>query len=292
MAEVKDDEGNVVEVLDLEGAKGAGGGEGGEGSGGSEGAAGERQEGQEGQEGADGAGGAADQDGGDKGDGGDSDASLIPDEFSVEIDGQQLSVEFPEDLIAEATEAGLDLASLTTEFFKDGKFELSDESRAPLDEKYGKLAVDMFLSGAKARNEAALAGIKDNTAKAEQATSELWDKTCEQIGGEENWSKLEEFALASFDDAAFDAFNRVMDSGDAYTQKLAIADTMGQYRSKNGDDSLGLIEPQGGNGDRQGVGPQPLSSADYIAGFANGESAKNPAEWDARRRAGQAKGLN
>lgn len=288
--EVKDNNGNEVEVLDLEGANNAGGGEGGEGSEGSEGAAGEGQEVKEGQEGAEGSDGAVDKDGDDKGDGGDSDASLIPDDFSVEIDGQQLSVEFPEDLIAEATEAGLDLAALTTEFFKESKFELSDESRAPLDEKYGKLAVDMFLSGAKARNEAALAGIKDSAAKTDQANSDLWDKTCEQIGGEDNWNKLEEFALASFDDAALDAFNKVMGSGDSYTQKLALADIMGQYRSKNGDDSLGLIEPEGANGVPQGL--IALSSADYIAGFASGESAKNPTEWDARRRAGQAKGIN
>ena len=283
MDEVKDDDGNTVEVLELEGAKGADG-EGGEVLDG-------KKVEEEGQGGAVHDGENEDKGSDDKGGGGDDDASVIPDDYSVEIDGQSLSVEFPEDLIAEAKEAGLDLAGITTEFFKDGKFELSDETRAPLDEKYGKLAVDMFLSGAKARNEAALAGFKEGAAKAEQATSERWDKTCEQIGGEENWAKLEEFALASLSEDSLDSFNKVMELGDLYTQKLAINDIMVQYRAKNGDDSLGLIEPQGGNGDRQGVGPTALSAAEYIAGFSNGEAAKNPAEWDSRRRAGQAKGI-
>ena len=86
------------------------------------------------------------------------------------FNGQQVQIEVPEDLKSSLNEAGVDVDKVVSELYgKDSDFTLSDETRAALDEKFGKPLVDTFLSAIKSQNESMVKGAEEAKAAAEQA---------------------------------------------------------------------------------------------------------------------------
>lgn len=204
------------------------------------------------------------------------------------FNGQDVTVDVPADLREELTGKGINVNDVVKELYTSEDFSLTDATKESLYKVFGKSMVDSYLLGLKAQNEGAMRTHADGIAADEAANTAAWNETVEQVGGEENWTALEAWAQTQFTDEQFAEFNSVMESGSRYAQKLAIADLMARHSSKEGDSAPNLV-----TGER--VPPVSkdgaLSYSDYINGFRNGEQKKDPATWDARRRAGQAQGI-
>lgn len=222
-----------------------------------------------------------------------------PSEVSYFFGGEEVSIEV-DPSHREAFEAkGLDIDKLAAELYaKDGGFKLSDESYKACCDAFGKFAIDALISGLKAQNEQVISGWKQEAEARVRADEERFTSLCSTIGGEEGWTRLEEFALETLSDDELAAFNEVMASGNQYLQQYAVRELEGRRKGAQGDDSVNLIEGNAmpaGNSDTA-----PLNARDYIKATAELGSkfphdkvgyAKAQAALDARRRAGQAAGL-
>lgn len=200
----------------------------------------------------------------------------------------------------EAFEAkGLDIDALAAELYRDGgDFTLSEESLQKCYDAFGKFAIDAFLSGLKAQNEATVSGWKQEAEAKVRADADRFTSICADIGGEEGWGRLEEFALATLSDDELTGFNEVMKSGNQYLQQYALRELEGRRTKVNGDDSVTLIEGKAAPATTGDTGP--LGARDYIKAtselgnkFPHDKAgyAKAQAQLDARRRAGLAAGI-
>lgn len=132
----------------------------------------------------------------------------------------------------EATEAaGVDYDALSNEFAENG--ELAQSS-------YDKLAaagiprdlVDQFIAGQNASAEVQQAQIHD------------------QVGGEEKYDAMTEWAADSFSDGEIDAFNDAINSGDANHMRMAVAGLKARFEADQGSEpsrSVSGEASQGGN---------------------------------------------
>lgn len=220
-------------------------------------------------------------------------------EVSYFFGGEEVSIEV-DPSHREAFEAkGLDIDALAAELYRqDGDFSLTPESYQKCCDAFGKFAIDALISGLKAQNEMAVSGWKMEAEQRVKADEDRFNSITADIGGEEGWTRLEEFALGTLSDDELAAFNEVMASGNQYLQQYAMRELEGRRKAAQGDDSVNLIEGKAsasGDGDNS-----PLSSRDYIMATAELGSkypndkaayARAQAQLDARRRAGAAAGL-
>lgn len=221
-----------------------------------------------------------------------------PEDVSYFFGGEEVSIEV-DPSHREAFEAkGLDIDALAAELYRqDGDFTLTPESYQKCCDAFGKFAIDALISGLKAQNEGAINGWKQEAEAKVKADADRFESLSKDIGGEEGWSRLEEFALATLSDDELAAFNEVMASGNQYLQQYAVRELEGRRKGAQGDDEVKLIE---GNASHTGNDNAPLNARDYIKATAELGSkfphdkvgyAKAQAALDARRRAGQAAGL-
>lgn len=213
------------------------------------------------------------------------------------FNGEQVQIEVPDDLKNTLSESGVDVDKVVSELYgKDSDFTLSDETRAPLDEKYGKPVVDTFLNALKTQNESVLKGAQEATKAAEEANKQAEEWSNELVGGEENWSALESWAADNLEEAQIESFNRAMASGDKWMQELAIKDLHSKMQESEGDTNVSLVSGDAPGGDSAG---SPLSAQDYIAEMTSPEfrnlkgqdKVKAQQQLDARRRVGMKRGL-
>lgn len=212
------------------------------------------------------------------------------------FEGEQVSVTVPDDLKGQLEDSGVDVNKAVNELFaKDSNFSLSAETRAPLDEKYGKAVVDSYLSAIKQQNQATMRNNAQAVKDAETANKEASEWSDELVGGAENWAALEEWAGANLEDSQIESFNRAMDSGDKWMQELAIRELNNSMNKAEGDTNVELISGQLSSNTEGSA----LSSQEYLRGMTSGEfmkltgsdKAKAQESLDARRRAGIAKGI-
>lgn len=211
--------------------------------------------------------------------------------------GESVDIEITDDVNDALKEKGLDAMAIAKELYaKDGEFSLSDETKQKLYDAFGKFSVDAYLSGLKAQNEMFIMNNQRDAEKAEQANAERYSTISKEIGGDEGWSKLEEFALSTLSDDELEAFNAVMNSGNQYLQAYAVRELESRRNKTQGDDSVSLIPGNAATATEGG----PLSRQDYYAEMAKlGQTYKHDkagaasaqAVLDARRRAGMAKGI-
>lgn len=209
----------------------------------------------------------------------------------------QVEIEISDDVSAALQEKGLDAMAIAKELYaKEGGFTLSEETRQKLNEAFGKFSVDAYLSGLKAQNEMFLISSQRDAEKAEQANAERYTQVAKEIGGDEGWQRLESFALEALSDEELAAFNEVMGSGNQYLQAYAVRELESRRNADQGDDKVTLIS--GNAAGAQGGGP--ITRQEYYAEMAQlsekyrGDKAGHAqaqAALDARRRAGQAKGI-
>lgn len=212
------------------------------------------------------------------------------------FNGQQVQVEVPEDIQSNLEEAGVNVNQVINELYsKDGDFTLSEETRAPLDAKYGKGIVDTYLNALKTQNETVLKNLEADKASAEEADRQAIEWSNELVGGEENWNALEEWAANNLEDSQVDSFNKAMETGDPWIQEMAIQKLANQMNEAEGDTAVTLISGDANSNADSG----PLSAQDYISAMTDkdftslrgDERAAAQAKLDARRRAGMQRGM-
>ena len=211
----------------------------------------------------------------------------------------EVTVEIPQDVTDSLKEKGIDAKQVAKELYaKDGKFELSDKTKQQLYDAFGKFAVDAYLFGLKAQNEAFFLKEANAAKELEAANTQRFSDVSKGVGGEEGWSRLEGWALESLTDDELAAFNAVMESGNQYLQMYAVRELESRRKAAHGDDKPNLIEPSAPSAASEENGP--LSREQYIKemmtlssrfGTDKKAAAEYQAKLDARRRAGMARGL-
>lgn len=151
-------------------------------------------------------------------------------------------------------DAGLDMTALQSEFAEKG--ELADESYEAL-AKAGipKEMVDAYIAG--------------QEAKAAEVEKDLLGP----VGGKEAYQEMVEWAGENLSEADIDAFNSVLDTGDANAMKLAVKDLHSKFTEANGADPARQVT---GKGTASTVGVYE-STQDLMKDMQSPEYAKNPA---------------
>lgn len=212
---------------------------------------------------------------------------------------QEVEIEIPDDVSTALKEKGLDAMQIAKELYGEGgKFELKEETKQKLYDAFGKFAVNAYLNGLKASNEAFMLKAETQAKEAEAADAHRFTAIASEVGGEEGWSLLEEWALETLSDEELTAFNAVMASGNQYLQQYAVRELEGRRKQAQGDDKPSLIEPSAPAKANEDNGP--LTRDQYVHAIATlsqkyGNDRKAMAEaqakLDARRRAGMARGI-
>lgn len=146
-----------------------------------------------------------------------------------------------------------DLSEYEAEFAKSGK--LSDESYSKLDKAgYSKAVVDNYIAGQMAR--------------ADQMKAEVFNS----VGGQDNYSKLMQWAAQGLSAAEQNAYNKAVASGDLSSAKLAAAGLMAKYQQTYGRD------PNLTGGRAAPAGAEPYSAwAEVSRDMAKREYKESPA---------------
>lgn len=220
-------------------------------------------------------------------------------EVSYFFGGEEVTIEVPQDVEEELKAKGLDAHAIAAELYaKDGDFSLSEETKQKLYDAFGKFAVDAFLYGLKAQNEAFMLRSENEAKECEAADVQRFTDISKECGGEEGWNRLEEWALEVLSDDELTAFNAVMQSGNQYLQMYAVRELEARRKAAQGDDEVTLVQPSAPAVDASDNSP--LSAQEYIReisqlsqrfGRDRKAAAEAQAKLDARRRAGMAKGL-
>ena len=209
----------------------------------------------------------------------------------LKFDGQDVTVNIPVDLANACSEKGIDIEAVTKELYSESG--ISQESRKALDNAFGKWQVDAYLKGLDALNKQTMQEYKVNAENATKAQEQAWNDTMEIMGGEDRWADLDAWAVGNLSQEDMDEFNTVMQNGTLKMQKLMIRDLWNQFETAgkpNAPASPALDLEKGEN--IPVVGNQTaITQAEYFKAFQNGEYRKDPAAWDARRKAGMMKGI-
>ncbi|QAU05485.1 scaffolding protein [Klebsiella phage K1-ULIP33] len=229
----------------------------------------------------------------------DKPAESSQEEVNYFFGGEEVTIEVPQDVEEELKAKGLDAHAIAAELYaKDGDFSLSEETKQKLYDAFGKFAVDAYLSGLKAQNEAFMLRSENEAKEREAADVQRFTDTSKECGGEEGWNRLEEWALEALSDDELTAFNAVMQSGNQYLQMYAVRELEARRKAAQGDDEVTLVQPSAPAVDASDNSP--LSAQEYIReisqlsqrfGRDRKAAAEAQAKLDARRRAGMAKGL-
>lgn len=210
----------------------------------------------------------------------------------------QVTIDIPEDVSSALSEKGLDAKAIAAELYsKGGEFKLSEETLGKLYEAFGKFSVDAYLSGLKATNEGFVHNLTRQDEQRVAADAERYGVVSAECGGDDGWSRMEQFALETLDDEKLAAFNEVMRSGNQYLQQYAVRELESQRKAIQGDDRVDLLEPSAVRTETDGG---PLSQGEYIKAISelstkfNGDRAgaqAAQANLDKRRMAGMSKGI-
>lgn len=201
-----------------------------------------------------------------------------PQQLEVKYGEVEGKVELSPEHSAMLAEKGFNAQDLLNELTSEKG--ISEETYGKLVDAYGKLMVDISLKAMKAD----LVELKYSTLEQQRADLEFSHSLA---GGKEKWDAMEAFAT-KLEQKDLDAFNEAMKSGSQYIQKLAIQDLQSRMeQAENGQPVLSLVDGT--------VTPvttmKALSREEYIAGYTNGERAKDPAKWDKMRQLGLSQGI-
>lgn len=218
--------------------------------------------------------------------GNDTDDTTADEPVTFKYGEFEVEVNVPDDVQTFLGDKGFDAQALVNELY-DGDFGLSDATKDKLYAAYGKSIVDGYLEGIQLKNDSTFAAIKSQQEAKTAADEKVWQETLQEVGGEENWQKFEEFALSTLSDEELAEFNKIMESGVRMAQKLAIADIKQKYAQKNGTGLDALIQPDGS----ASGGDVALSAAQYQQLIISGEYRKDPQKYDRLRRMGKERGI-
>lgn len=209
---------------------------------------------------------------------------------SEETDGfffgdTQVEIEVPSEISEALKTAKIDEASLMKELFaKEGKFEVSEKTKAALDKAFGKHLVDGYLDLFRKQNQMALEGFKrDSEAQSKQlqANSEDFQTL---VGGDDGWRELDEWAADNLSDSELQQFNAVMNLPvEHYAAQRAVVEAL-QIKRKaavgeaEGDKVVRLpTDGTSGAEKSQGSLPASLTREEFQSLFNSEKYRKDPA---------------
>lgn len=184
----------------------------------------------------------------------------------------RVEVEVPAEISEALKGAKIDESQLLKELFaKDGKFEVSEKTKAALDKAFGKQMVDGYLNLFRQQNQMALDSYKKteaDTAAQVKANAEDFQSL---VGGDEGWSELDEWASSNLDDAQLAQFNAVMSLPvEHYPAQRAVVEALkikrdAQIKAAEGDSQVTLPTDGAGESSRSNSGalPASLSRAEF-----------------------------
>ncbi|AWD90661.1 hypothetical protein [Pseudomonas phage Nerthus] len=184
---------------------------------------------------------------------------------------QAVEVTVPDEIAAALTKAGVDQKALLAELFaKDGKFELSADTRAKLEGKFGKLMVDGYLSMYKGLNDQTIASHAKTQADATAAQEAVQKEYAELVGGKDGLEALESFIVANFDQKQIGSYNAIMGGDNWEAQRMVIQmakQQMAQHdKLTKGDRSVDLLgdgDANANKGDEDPTAKGFISAAEY-----------------------------
>lgn len=187
------------------------------------------------------------------------------------FDGVEVDVEVPEDITAAFAEKGIDSNAVLKELFADGgKFELTPETKAKLDEAFGKAMVDGYLNLYRQQNGMALKQFQADAEAATKMQAEITSSFNELVGGDDGWDSLSQWAEANMDEKSLASFNAVMSlppehwaAQQAVIEALKIKQQAADTKA-NGTGMGALIGDEGGVSQKGGEGlPAVLTRAQF-----------------------------
>lgn len=184
----------------------------------------------------------------------------------------RVDVEVPAEISEALKGAKIDEGQLLKELFaKDGKFEVSEKTKAALDKAFGKQMVDGYLNLFRQQNQMAMDSYKKteaDTAAQIKANAEDFQTL---VGGDDGWNELDAWASENLDDAQLAQFNAVMSLPvEHYQAQRAVVEALkikrdAQVKSVEGDSQVTLPTDGAGESSRSNSGalPASLSRAEF-----------------------------
>lgn len=220
-----------------------------------------------------------------------------------EVDGYffgdtPVEVEVPAEISEALKGAKIDEATLLKELFaKEGKFEVSEKTKAALDKAFGKQLVDGYLNLFRSQNQMAVDKFKSDSeslSKQVQANSEDFQSL---VGGDEGWGELDAWASENLSEAELNQFNAVMNLPvEHYAAQRAVVEALQLKRKAavgeaEGDSIVRLpTDGASGSGKSKDALPASLTREEFQALFNSERYRKDPAwanQVDAIRRSTQ-----
>lgn len=204
--------------------------------------------------------------------------------------GVTVEVNNTPEMVESFKEKGLDIDAVNKELYSEAG--ITADTRAKLDEAFGKMSVDMYLEGLASKNEAMLA-----THNADSSAQEAKiDAVVKEATGD-NYDAVMKWANDKLDAKTYEEYAAIINGTNEFQIGLALKDLTAQ----SGLQSNILDQPEvkvkvvdkllsPDVVDTKGVSVG-LTAKEYQAGFANGEYRKDTAAWDTRRQAGMDAGI-
>lgn len=202
---------------------------------------------------------------------GESETAESADEHKHYYGDVPVEVEVPQEIASAFAEHKIDTDKLLDELFaKDGKFELSEETRKPLDKAFGKHIVDGYLNLYRSQNQMFMdKHAADSAAQQKQLADNSADFDT-MVGGETGWNELAEWAGSNMTEGELAQFNAVMQLGsEHYTAQKTVIEALQLKRlhslgEKAGDQAVTLLTDSGSGGGKPTDGlPASLSMTEY-----------------------------
>lgn len=216
--------------------------------------------------------------------------------------GDKVDVEVPEDIAAAFAEKGIDSNQVLTELFaKEGKFELTPETKAKLDEAFGKPLVDGYLNLYRQQNQLSLDKFKADAAAKDKLQEEITGDFNTLVGGDDGWQELDVWAADNLSESELESFNAVMQlPPEHWKAQRAVIEAIQIRRgaatvATSGTGMGELVGDAGEAGNRNSEAvPQKLTMAEFQALMGSEKYRKDPAyaaRIDAVRRASKQSGI-
>lgn len=214
----------------------------------------------------------------------------------------QVEVAVPDDIASAFTEKGIDAKQVLSELFaKDGKFELTTDTKAKLDEAFGKVLVDGYLGLFKQQNDMAVSKIKDDATAFTKLQEQITGDFNTLVGGDEGWGELDSWAAENMSETELSSFNAVMQLPPEHWQAQravieAIQIKRGAVKTEQDGTGMGqLIGDDAVAGSKPNAGlPQTLTMAEFQTIMGSEKYRKDSqyaARIDAVRRASKQSGI-
>lgn len=163
-----------------------------------------------------------------------------------------VEVEVPQEIAAALAEHKIDANKLVDELFaKDGKFELSADSRKALDKAFGKTMVDGYINLFKGQNQSFVEKHQAEQQAIQESIKANATDFDTLVGGDEGWQELGEWASTNLTEQEIAHVNAVMQLPvEHYAAQRTVIEALrikqqAARKETDGDDSVTLLSDSG-----------------------------------------------